>query len=273
MYIPKHWARVQSGKLACLGWSDRDGADAERLARERLAKLLSLTRGESRLADWDYYPSLPVKEEILETPVIPGVAAIITRNRAGVKVLNTDKVAFIDIDLPAPKTSLGGVFKAMFGKPKMEIPAAETAALERARDWASSNDALLRAYRTARGLRLIRMDKPLDPAADETDRMFTALGTDPQYQRLCKIQKSFRARLTPKPRRVGCSASPGSYPRTEPELALSFARWLQKYEQACRGIPVCAYISDCGNGRSFDAARHVSDLHDRLTLGGDGALA
>jgi hypothetical protein len=273
MYIPKHWARIQSGQLASLGWSDRDAADAERLARERLAKLQALARGDTKLTDWDYYPALPVKEEILETPAIPGITVLITRNRAGVKVLNTDKVAFIDIDLPAPKMSLGGWFKSLLGKKPAETPASETAALDRARGWAADGGALLRAYRTARGLRLIRMDKLMDPAADETDRMFTALGTDLQYQRLCKVQKSFRARLTPKPGRVGCDASPGSHPRIDPQMQQAFAGWLRSYELQCRDQPVCAYLGDCGSGLADDTARRVSALHDRLTLGGNGRLA
>ena len=100
----------------------------------------------------------------------------------------------------------------------------------------------------------------------------TALGTDPQYQKLCRIQKSFRARLTPKPKRVNCPASPGSHPRTDPKMQAAFAQWLASYERLCQNRPVCAYLADYGNGRPSEAARAVAELHDRMTLQGEGPL-
>ena len=269
MYVPKYWVRKQQDRLTCLGWSDESAEAAERLAGERLAK--AQRDKDAPGEDWDYYPSLPVKEEILAVPQATGVTLLITRNRAGVQVLNTDRAAFIDIDLPAPRGNAGSFLRRLFGKPAA-VPDPAAAALEIVRDWAESNDALLRAYRTARGLRLLRMDRLMDPASDETDRLFTALGTDPQYQKLCRIQKSFRARLTPKPKRVNCPASPGSHPRTDPKMQAAFAQWLASYERLCQNRPVCAYLADYGNGRPSEAARAVAELHDRMTLQGEGPL-
>ena len=56
-------------------------------------------------------------------------------------------------------------------------------------------------------------------------------------------------------------------------MTQAFARWLQKYELACEGMTVCAPLGDFGSGRPCDAARYVSELHDRMTLGGGGKLA
>ncbi len=269
MYVPKYWARLQRDKLTCLGWSDESPEAAERLARERLAK--AQRDDDMPGGDWDYYPNTPVKEEILAAPPAADVRLLITRNRAGVQVLNTDKAAFVDIDLPAPRGKAGNFLKRLFGKPAA-APDPAAAALENVRNWAENNDALLRAYRTARGLRLLRMDRLMDPGGEETDRLFTALGTDPQYQKLCRIQKSFRARLTPKPKRVNCAASPGSHPRNDPATQAVFAQWLGRYEQACNNRSVCAFIADFGNGRPLESTRLVAELHDRMTLTGEGAL-
>jgi hypothetical protein len=264
VFIPRYWSRAVEGSRATLGWSDASTAEAEKLARARLAKL-SVPGGGEALPDWDYYPSTPVKEEILETPRVAGCAALITRNRAGAQVLNTDRVAFIDIDLHA-RSSLLGSIGALFGRKRDAPDAGEVAALARAQAWAEINGARLRAYRTAGGLRLIRMDRTLDPSGEECARMFADLGADPQYSRLCRIQKSYRARLTPKPRRIGCSSAPGGHPRTDSEIVRAFAIWVQDYEHASRGHSVCSLVKELGTGTVVAEARAVAELHDRCTL-------
>ena len=57
-----------------------------------------------------------------------------------------------------------------------------------------------------------------------------ALGADPAFLHLCRIQGSFRARLTPKPWRCGQANPPGSFPR-EPEAQAAFAEWLAQYQR------------------------------------------
>jgi hypothetical protein len=270
MFIPKFWSRVTEGTRVALGWSDASTSEAEKMARARLARIVALGEGETP-SDWDYYPSSPVKEEILETPRIPEGSAVITRNRAGAQVLNVDRVAFIDIDLHPPIASMLSSIGALFRKKPAASNVQETAALTRAREWAEANAARLRAYRTAGGLRLIRMDRALDPAGEECERMFADLGADPQYARLCRIQKSFRARLTPKPRRIDCAQAPCSHPRTEPESVRGFARWLADYERAGAGKSVAAFIAEYGSARSMPAAQAVAELHDRRALL-DGAV-
>lgn len=267
MWIPKHWARVSAGERSCLGWSDASQGDAEGKARERLQRLLALRDGPVP-DDWDYYPSTPLKEEILETRQLPGVTALVTRNRAGALVLNTDRVAFVDVDLPERPSSF---FGALFKRSRGPDPALG-AALARIESWATESRARIRAYRTARGLRLLRMDATLDPAGEECRRMFAALGADPQYARLCAIQASFRARLTPKPGRVGCNEAPGSHPRTGSTVE-AFKEWLDSYEEACVDYSVCAFLGEYGQGAALAAAQAVVALHDPRTVRGEAELA
>lgn len=271
MRIPRHWARASEGGLTCLGWSDVSGSEAERTARERLGRLLAL--GDRPVpGDWDYYPVAPVKEEILETRRLPGVTAVVTRNRAGALVLNTDQVAFVDVDLGARSGSLLGAIGRLFKKPSGPDPA-ESSALARARAWAEENRARLRAYRTARGLRLLRMDRAVDPTGEECQRLFAALGADPQYARLCRLQESFRARLTPKPGRVGCRTAPGSHPRTDVATQAAFQEWLARYEQACAGHAVCSFLGEYGPAPAVAAAQAVVALHDPRCARAEGKLA
>lgn len=196
MNVPRFWTRVEEGDRAALGWSDTSVAEAERAGRERLARAL----GAPLDPDWDYYPSTPVREEILERPGVAGLQVLVTRNRAGARVLNVDRAAFVDVDLPARRRSLLG---ALLGR-KRDDGAAVEAALDRARSWAEANRARLRAYRTARGLRLLRLDALVDPTGQACQSMFEAMGADPQYRQLCRVQASFRARSRPSP---GASAS------------------------------------------------------------------
>jgi len=46
--------------------------------------------------------------------------------------------------------------------------------------------------------------RPIAPA----DQVFDTLGADPPYRRLCRTQKCFLARLTPKPWRCGVAKPP-----------------------------------------------------------------
>jgi len=267
MLIPKFWSRATERGVTCLGWSDSSASDAELKARERLRRLIAIGVDSD---DWDYYPDTPVKEEILETRQLPGVTAVVTRNRAGAAVLNTDRVAFVDIDL-RPSFSLLGAIGSLFRKPR-EPDAALNTALARVQSWAESNRARLRTYRTARGLRLLRLDAPLDPGGEECERMFAELGADPQYARLCSVQKSFRARLTPKPKRIGCRNSPNSHPRTDPAMRAAFQEWLQLYERACAGHAVCSFVGEYGSGAASAPCQAIVALHDPRTVR-EGKLA
>jgi hypothetical protein len=60
-----------------------------------------------------------------------------------------------------------------------------------------------RIYRTRAGLRLLATQGLVEADSDVADGVFEALGADPLYRKLCKTQKCFRARLTPKPWRCG----------------------------------------------------------------------
>src|SRR5208283_806449 len=62
-----------------------------------------------------------------------------------------------------------------------------------------------RVYRTACGVRIMMTHRP--GAVDATfDEICNALGVDPLYEALCHTQGLFRARLSPKPTRIGFQA-------------------------------------------------------------------
>ena len=70
----------------------------------------------------------------------------------------------------------------------------------------------VRVYRTAAGLRVLVTGASAPPASDRARELLTELGSDPLYVELCSTHDSYRARLTPKPFRVGERALSVSWP-------------------------------------------------------------
>lgn len=125
--------------------------------------------------------------------------------------------------------------------------------------------ATFRLYRTAAGLRAIAIDREFDPAGRDAQDLMAATGTDPAFMRLCLAQKSFRARLTPKPWRCDTRLPPGEHPRTDDHVRAGFVDWLADYERAAASYATCQYIETIGSGTLKGAAEKLVALHDRVT--------
>jgi hypothetical protein len=267
MYIPRMWVKA-SGKhpadakvpVSVWGWGeDADRARAE--AGSRLQRLLErITRGEPFPDRYTYGAGRPPREEILRT--VDGAdgqpAAVLTRNGYGAQVLNTARVLFLDIDVAGP-TAFDKML-AMFGrKTHPQVVLDELRAALRA------SGASFRLYQTARGYRALAVDREYDPCGDEAQKLMAATGTDQNFMKLCRAQKSFRARLTPKPWRCGAVGKPVEYPRDGAQAEQDFRAWLGKYEQLSQGYATCRYLETVGAGSPRNFARDVIDLHDRAT--------
>ncbi|UFU07393.1 hypothetical protein [Ruania halotolerans] len=227
------------------------------------------------------------------------LAAAITRNRYGAEVLNTDAVLIADVDLPEPSRASrrqraprrpegtghqrGGFFARLFGRrstddliatpghpsaptdstpapPAQEPDPAAAAALARIQDVATRNPQWgFRTYRTAAGLRVIVTGTDLLPGTPEAEHLLQALDSDPLYVTLCATHETYRARLTPKPWRVGHRALPVPYPYER--FGHIVTPWLQKYATASEGYATCAFISSTGP-QAPPAQRQIVDLHD-----------
>lgn len=276
MNIPKYWAKAEhrwperegGGVLRVWRSSDASEADARGAAEARLAEMLAeLAAG--RPPNKLDYADRPVREEMLGA--VDGAQAVITRNAQGAEVLNTARVMFIDLDF-AHFRSAGPVslFKALFGKKSAQTPEDRArAALE---NWLRGEPgARVRLYRTRAGLRALRLDRLFDPAAPETLAALKSAGADPLYTQLCRVQGSFRARLTPKYFRIGMKRIPGEWPCAEPAVAASRAAWLADYAQRARGRAVCEFLAEFGDAPLHPEADAVLREHDRRALGATGS--
>lgn len=123
----------------------------------------------------------------------------------------------------------------------------------------------VRLYRTPAGLRLLAMHRTFDPHDPEVAACFEALGVDPMYARMCVRQNCFRARLTPKPWRMGLSRLRAPYSAAwRPEYATlpERAAWIERYDREAQRYSACRHLEDRGSGTTHADAESVRVLHD-----------
>lgn len=270
MHIPRVWAKAtatertpdgDSVPVSVWGWGD-DESTAKRGAADRLKRVLERLRKGEKFPDRYAYGHRPLREEILRA--IPSengtdVTAVLTRNSYGAEVLNTARLLFLDIDLPEMPWS--SRFRRLFGgaSPHDEV-------LPKLRQQLQQYGmATFRIYRTASGFRVMAIDREFDPAGFDVQQLMKKTGTDPAFAQLCLAQRSFRARLTPKPWRARMRPPPGEYPRHDSEIQRHFADWLAKYEKTAPGFATCRYLETVGSGFASVDAGILQQLHDRAT--------
>jgi hypothetical protein len=284
MRIPRYWASAKGDgtghhgpvKVKCFGHSDSSVEEARANAEGVVARLLAHIRTQGGLPDtYGYTGDRPIKEEILsEVKDHAGsVLGVVTRNGYGAEVLNTRNVLFADIDDPPTKgAGLVASLKALFGGAK---PAPEPPVPESVTRYAEANpQAGLRLYRTRKGWRVIIVNEAFEPDTDRTNEVLVGLASDPDYIRLTRIQRCFRARLTPKPWRCGEQKPLRDFPREDPRLAKLHQDWVRHYEAKCARFATCRFVAELGRGRDTAAASTIISLHDRATKATSGlALA
>jgi hypothetical protein len=271
MNFPKFWARGTVGDFSCWRWSFQSLAEAQSLAEQAARQLAERFRSGVRPPKGcGYYPDRPAREQILrEISDGSGLTAVITRNSYGSEVLNTARVMFVDIDLPEPPRPKVGLFSVLFGKRRPDPPAdpkPENDALAQVEMWTSANYQWgWRAYRTRSGLRLLATQGTVEAVSKTTEEIFQALRADPLYRKLCKSQKCFRARLTPKPWRCGWDCGkPPRWPWDAREEK-RFHRWETEYKEASAEWATCEFVRQIGSTMVHPEVQSIIQLHDEAT--------
>lgn len=289
------------------GWSDESQANAQAMAdaraHEALVRLLRgdrLARRELKRA-YNGSEGVPIREEI----VASYGETVLTRNSYGAVCLNTPNVLFADIDFSdAPSgglirsvamflvivaiavgfiahswrvgfvgvlvalvacypiaSGLHRLFVSMSGGPEEQAKARIRGFLRQHPEWN------LRLYRTPAGLRVMATHATLDPGEAVVAECFRVLGVDPIYARMCMRQQCFRARVSPKPWRIGISQHmrprPGVWP-VDPARAPERNRWIEEYERAAGNYASCRFIEAMGSGAVSPAVADVQRIHDEL---------
>jgi hypothetical protein len=143
-----------------------------------------------------------------------------------------------------------------------ETSVAESLACEPVWEFARRHPELgVRVYRTAAGLRVIVTGASAPPSSDRARALLTELGSDPLYVELCATHDSYRARLTPKPWRVGGEALSVSWPFADEAAREAAQDWVGEYDALASEHAVCRLISASGPEPGPDEQRLVT-LHD-----------
>ena len=270
MNVPRYWAKAEGDtppdfpagpQIAVWGWSDESRTAAQRHAQQRLTELLDHLRHSRGWPKGYTYGSRPRREEILQEfrERSGETTAFLTRTHYGSEILNVARVLFVDVDVPRP--SAKQVIASLFGSKNSP----EAGVLSRVRSaLAPERDGSFTIYRTAAGFRIVATDPPYEPASSKAEALMIALGVDPAYLNLCRVQQCFRARLTPKPWRCGMSDPPGRYPRDADDEA-AHAQWVADYERATHDKATCQAIEQIGWRRVHEDAEEIIRLHDRKT--------
>ena len=232
-------------RVSCRGWSNGSLEEARANARET-ARRLAEKIASGRTARGEYlYGDRPLPEPVLREFRAYGDApnAVVTRNAYGALVLNTRDLMFVDIDREdetPPQTVVNEI-----------------------RNVSARAGLAGRVYRTAAGYRLLITNAGFDSASDLSQSVLRQFGSDPLYVRLCKLQQSFRARLTAKPWRCGLGMPPVKFPFDTPQEEARFREWEARYTAAAARHATCQFLTSLGDSAVHPAFAELVDYHDR----------
>ena len=280
MRIPPYWSKGTYTRLgrdgneehfSAYGWSFESLQAAREDARTRARRVAERIDNGTVPDEYEYLEH-PLREEICQTlddgeggeyPI-----AVITRNRYGALVLNAAGACFVDVDFPPVRSKglIDSIRLALSSQRRRERQLqGRREAEQRVKDWLERRHGqAYRLYRTAAGLRLLLIDRAYAPDSAEVAALLEELGSDPLYRRLTTRQVCFRARLTPKPWRVGCSRPPARYPYRVEDLPGQKA-WQKAYDRASEPYGVCRLVDARGTA-GHPSIQAVIDLHDRFAL-------
>ncbi len=269
MRFPKYLASVrnETGRVKARGWSDQSQEEADQRAHTRLDRILSALRSRQvdRLDRYVYEVDQVISEEVIDQ-ISNGdkLLAVISRNGYGALIMNAAEMMFVDIDFPRQpvKRSLF----AWFQKKSPELPPPETLVLDKCRAWQTHHPTFaLRVYRTFAGMRLIIANQRFAEVDDSVVQMMQELGCDDLYIRLCKSQRCFRARLTPKPWRMKMENPPSRSSWNEAEKLAEYESWVREYVSNAARFAACRYLETLGPNDIDPGMVELIELHDRLS--------
>jgi hypothetical protein len=289
MKLAKFWTR-QAGeardsngeviRVLARGWSNESLQAAAEVARQiasTAAQRLATDFSDRKQYGYGDRPlPEPVVREFRDTTETPN--AVITRNVYGALVMNARDLMFVDIDrenvqpVAAIAQNLMSSVFSLFSKPAAQPapppPQAGDGVVEGIQKVAARNGLVVRVYKTAAGYRAMVVNAGFDASSARSEELLKEFGADPLYVRLCKMQQSFRARLTPKPWRCEIGTPPVSFPFETADAEARFQQWVRQYTAKSAGYATCKFLAS--SGTPHEAFSELVAYHDSETKAGSG---
>lgn len=211
------------------------------------------------LQDYEYWNGY-IREEVVDEVLSSDgrKIAVLTRNNYGALILNTDAVFFGDIDVT--KSGLLSRILEKFGKTKKDKPYY----VKKVENFQKENNQYtIKVYETFAGLRLVITNQLFNSQSSDVKTIFSSLDSDPLYVMLCQKQACFRARLSPKPWRVGIERPASRFPRSLQVDQIEFDNWLKRYFQATKTMSVVKHLTTFGSDRNNKDVDCILAIHDK----------
>ncbi len=185
---------------------------------------------------------------------------LVTRNRYGALVLNSEELLFLDVD-HVPYT-IKELLKKLCGMAVPEASERLRIKLEGFLHLPEFQGVGMRLYATSQGFRILLSLPGLETLRSPgMADLFKKFNTDPLYADLCRKQQCFRARLTPKPARMGIKTMlKFRFPYAAEDQA-AIAAYLEEYNKKSEGFAVCRLIAQLGKRFNSPAIEY----HDQMT--------
>lgn len=95
------------------------------------------------------------------------------------------------------------------------------------------------------------------------NHFFKAIYADPYYDLMCQNQNCFRARISPKPWRIGVERlRQGIWPISNERMAHR-ENWVREYEQQAKDYASCRFVEQFGSQMVHPKAKRVQSIHDQ----------
>jgi hypothetical protein len=266
--------------------------------------LSAFTRVERKVA-YSGADGLPIREEIVLERA--DLDVVVTRNSYGALCLNTPVAMFVDVDLPISRAPILGCLAALVGavagivvgrlafranwflsaavglcalsvgvtiltrlreRTNLRFRDPLRYAVKRCRDWCAGHPGWrIAAYATPAGARVLPLQATFDAADEKTFQFMEHVGVDPLYARMCRLQKCFRARVSPKWWRTKLNQrfhAGGTWPVTDPRKLAERASWVRSYDEVARGHASCHLVDVVGEGPTDPRIAEIRTLHDEM---------
>ena len=264
MKIPPFWIKEQlviKGRKLCLCGSSFESFNQARLALVEKRRLwYEYLSNPSLFASFTEQlraiEARPHETEYSATVVEPianhiDAENVITRNRYGALVLNSESLCFVDVDF-----FRDSFWRRLFGMGRNP----ETLLIAAVRELCAADTTLsARVYRTAHGWRVVLLGQGITVNSPRMHDVFVRLQADPLYTNLCRKQKCWRARLSPKPFHLGLPRFP--FLSDSENAAAQMADWVKQYDDKVSAYGVCRLIDSFGPSITDP----VLELHDTYT--------